>query len=129
MSKTKNNFIIRENNSIIRIYTKQLHIKNKLNPYSRAKNIFSNNLFEFIICYAFVLLQIIKYFKFTHLDILDCYDCFRITKFARFFTFSLIRLALLLANTSLKPSSCSNWPNFGKVIDFCHIRYYELGII
>ena len=28
----------RENNFIIRIYTKQLHIKNKLNPYPRKKH-------------------------------------------------------------------------------------------
>ena len=36
----------RENNFIIRTRAKQLRIKNKLNPDSREKNIFPNNVYR-----------------------------------------------------------------------------------
>lgn len=48
----------RENNFIIITHKKQLHIKNKLNPYSREKNIFSNNVY----CYYYKLLNILSLF-------------------------------------------------------------------
>ena len=46
----------RENNFIIRTYTKQLHIKNKLNLYSREKNISPNNIY----CDYYKLLNILS---------------------------------------------------------------------
>ena len=46
MSRQMKDLIVsRENNCIIRTCTKQLHIKNKLNPYSKEKNIFPNNVY------------------------------------------------------------------------------------
>ena len=57
----------RENNFIIRIYTKQLHIKNKLNPYSREKNIFLNKVY----CYYYKLLNILS-LLIIYIYILDC---------------------------------------------------------
>ena len=46
----------RENNFIIRTCTKQLHMKNKLNLYSREKNISPNNIY----CDYYKLLNILS---------------------------------------------------------------------
>ena len=99
----------RENNFIIRTRAKQLRIKNKLNPDSREKNIFPNNVYRD--CY--------KLLNISSLLIQTCQTVvtFRITKFARFFTFALVRLALSLANTSLKRKQLRKldefWQSYG----------------